>query len=53
MQLPQQLLVLHGQTLVDLGLLLQGLLKDGLLRGQLPAGGDREQSEQNRVRLLL
>lgn len=42
MQLPQQLLVLHGQTLVDLGLLLQRLLEDGLFTGQLPAGGDRE-----------
>lgn len=41
-QLPEQLLVLHGQTLVDLGLLLQRLLQDGLLAGQLPAGGDRE-----------
>lgn len=57
-QLPQQLLVLHRQTLVDLGLLLQGLLQHGLLRGQLPAGGDREQenregmgeNEQNRGR---
>lgn len=42
MQLPQQLLVLHGQTLVDLGLLLQSLLEDGLFSGQLSAGGDRE-----------
>lgn len=35
-ELPQQLLVLHGQTLVDLGLLLQGLLQHRLLRRQLP-----------------
>lgn len=42
MKLPQQLLVLHGQTLVDLGLFLQRLLEFGLLTGQLPAGGDRE-----------
>ena len=42
MQLPQQLLVLHGQSLVDLGLFLQRLLEDGLLVGQLPAEGDRE-----------
>lgn len=37
MQLPQQLLVLHRQTLVDLGLFLQRLLEFGLLAGQLPA----------------
>lgn len=42
MQLPQQLLILHGQTLVDLGLFLQRLLENGLFTGQLPAGGDRE-----------
>lgn len=43
MKLPEQLLVLHGQTLVDLGLLLQGLLQHGLLRGQLPAGHQHRQ----------
>lgn len=35
-QLPQQLLVLHGQALVDFRLLLQPLLQGGLLIGQLP-----------------
>ncbi len=42
MQLPQQLLVLHGKTLVDLGLFLQRLLEYGLFIGQLPTEGDRE-----------
>lgn len=42
MQLPEQLLVLHRQALVDLGLLLQRLLEFGLFAGELPAGGDRE-----------
>lgn len=36
MELPQQLLILHGQTLVHLGLLLKRLLQHGLLCGQLP-----------------
>lgn len=36
MELPQQLLVLHGQTLVHLGLLMKRLLQHGLLCGQLP-----------------
>lgn len=35
MELPQKLLVLHGQALVHLGLLLQRLLQHGLLCGQL------------------
>lgn len=35
-QLPQQLLVLHGEALVDFGLLLQGLLQHRLLGGELP-----------------
>lgn len=42
LELPEQLFVLHGQTLVDLGLLLQRLLQDRLLAGQLPAGGDTQ-----------
>lgn len=41
LQLPQQLFVLHGQTFIDLGLLLERLLQHDLLTGQLPAGGDR------------
>lgn len=35
-QLPQQLFVLHGESLVDFRLLLQPLLQGGLLRGKLP-----------------
>lgn len=35
-ELPQQLLVLHGQAFVDFGLFLEGLLQRGLLRRQLP-----------------
>ena len=35
-ELPEQLLVLHGEALVDLGLLLQRLLQDRLLCGKLP-----------------
>lgn len=41
-QLPQELLVLHGETLVHVGLLLKRLLQHGLLRGQLPDGGGME-----------
>lgn len=37
MELPQQLLVLHRQTLVHLGLLMKRLLQHGLLCRQLPA----------------
>ena len=40
-ELPYQLLVLHRQTLVHLGLLLQGLLQHGLLAGQLPVGDNQ------------
>lgn len=36
MQLPQQFLVLHGEPLVDFGLLLQWLLQNRLLGGKLP-----------------
>jgi len=36
-ELPQQLLVLHRQTLVHLGLLLERLVQRRLLRRQLPA----------------
>lgn len=35
MELPHQLLVLHGQALVYLGLLMKGLLQHSLLCGQL------------------
>ena len=46
MQLPEQLLVLHRQALVDLGLLLQRLLEFGLFAGELPAGGDRDHMQE-------
>lgn len=43
MQLPKQLLVLHGESLVDFGFLLQGLLQHCLLSGELPK--DRRASD--------
>ena len=49
-ELPEQLLVLHGEALVDLGLLLQRLLQDRLLRGKLPG---RQKGARNHVSLFF
>ena len=49
-ELPEQLLVLHGEALVDLGLLLQRLLQDCLLCGKLPG---RQKGAKNHVSLFF
>lgn len=51
LQLPYQLLVLHGQTLVHHGLLLEGLVQHRLLRRQLPVMQPHNGSESLWMRL--